>query len=959
MMSRAIATAALALCASAPAQHAASARPEATRAQRAFAGARTAPTAEQVPSQDFAVHCGQLFLGDGSKIDDVWMVVQGGRVSSIGKAQPPAELPVVDASDRVVMPGIVAVDSDLSGAADDSYAVTPDVLALDAFDFTTRLTDALEGGVTTAYLSPGRQRLISGQGSIVKTWGDDIVQRVLREAACLRVNMGNGATAAPRVFEPGVHPTDDDPIVPARIQTPTARISLLDELRALLGPRSASADAGTSTLPSEHDYDPTALLQASRGELPLRIAATEAADIRRALLLQQQLSVPMMLENPREIAPLAKRAAAQGIAALFRMPAPFADSGGDVEDRNQDLPKEFLDAPARAATAGMKVALAPATGSPMRDYLLAAGLAVRGGLSRKQALAATTGTAAEILGVGDRVGNLAAGMDADFVVLTGDPFAIGTMVESTWVSGHRAFVRSTNSEAIAVRCGELHTGDGRVLRQAVLIVQDAKIKAVGEGLAIPYGARVIDLPDAVMTPGLIDSFSHLGLAGDGKGVMNGQSNQLLHEVVRFDDPMFAPALAQGITTVLASGKDSGLMSGRVTAIKTGARDEARLVVKPISAQRMVFDAIGPDAIKPLRDAVAAGRKYVELWSKYEQELEAWKKGEQSEEKKPEEPKPEEPAEKKPDDPVTGTWETAIELPGGMQISVVLELRLAGKTVTGQVSLRIRDRELPPAEVENGTFENGKLRLEFGGMGGSAVVEGSIENDTFTGTVSMGPMGERELTGKRTSKSAPQRQARPARKSRNKDEPGPKKPDIDEGKEPMRAVLEGRAALVVRVTKPAAIEAVVGFLEAERIPYVLHGADGALDEHQVLQGKRPTILLDADVVRREAREIVNEAAGFVDLGSAVLLGSGACAGARDLPMQAAYAVRYGLAPDEALMALTSHAAKAFHIDDRVGSLTKGKDADFVVFSGDPFEPTSRVLLVGCNGQIVVDNRQETR
>ena len=36
---------------------------------------------------------------------------------------------------------------------------------------------------------------------------------------------------------------------------------------------------------------------------------------------------------------------------------------------------------------------------------------------------------------------------------------------------------------------------------------------------------------------------------------------------------------------------------------------------------------------------------------------------------------------------------------------------------------------------------------------------------------------------------------------------------------------------------------------------------------------------------------------------------------------------------------------FQLDDRVGSLEKGKDADFVAFSGNPFELTSRVVLVG--------------
>ena len=63
----------------------------------------------------------------------------------------------------------------------------------------------------------------------------------------------------------------------------------------------------------------------------------------------------------------------------------------------------------------------------------------------------------------------------------------------------------------------------------------------------------------------------------------------------------------------------------------------------------------------------------------------------------------------------------------------------------------------------------------------------------------------------------------------------------------------------------------------------------------------------------------------------------------------------LDPIAALSAMTIEPARAFHIDDRVGSLKRGKDADFVVFDGSPFEITSRPLLVVCNGRVVHDAR----
>jgi imidazolonepropionase-like amidohydrolase len=68
-------------------------------------------------------------------------------------------------------------------------------------------------------------------------------------------------------------------------------------------------------------------------------------------------------------------------------------------------------------------------------------------------------------------------------------------------------------------------------------------------------------------------------------------------------------------------------------------------------------------------------------------------------------------------------------------------------------------------------------------------------------------------------------------------------------------------------------------------------------------------------------------------------------------EAAVAAAYGLGFDRALEALTLHAARRLGIDERLGSLEPGKDADLVVFDGDPFEYTSHVEAVVVAGEIV--------
>ena len=74
----------------------------------------------------------------------------------------------------------------------------------------------------------------------------------------------------------------------------------------------------------------------------------------------------------------------------------------------------------------------------------------------------------------------------------------------------------------------------------------------------------------------------------------------------------------------------------------------------------------------------------------------------------------------------------------------------------------------------------------------------------------------------------------------------------------------------------------------------------------------------------------------------------------LPMSAAVAVKAGLPFDEAMKSITINAAKIVGISDRVGSIEVGKDADFVLFDGNPLEIMSQAVMVMINGEIVVNN-----
>ena len=65
----------------------------------------------------------------------------------------------------------------------------------------------------------------------------------------------------------------------------------------------------------------------------------------------------------------------------------------------------------------------------------------------------------------------------------------------------------------------------------------------------------------------------------------------------------------------------------------------------------------------------------------------------------------------------------------------------------------------------------------------------------------------------------------------------------------------------------------------------------------------------------------------------------------------FAARNGLGPQQALDAITIEPAKLLGVDDRIGSLAKGKDADFVIWSNDPLDPAAVAESVHIDGKPV--------
>jgi imidazolonepropionase-like amidohydrolase len=81
--------------------------------------------------------------------------------------------------------------------------------------------------------------------------------------------------------------------------------------------------------------------------------------------------------------------------------------------------------------------------------------------------------------------------------------------------------------------------------------------------------------------------------------------------------------------------------------------------------------------------------------------------------------------------------------------------------------------------------------------------------------------------------------------------------------------------------------------------------------------------------------------------------------RNLPYEAAFAVSYGLPPEEGLKAVTLNAAKILGVEKELGSIEDGKRANLILTTGDPLQVTTQVQLLFIDGKPILPTSKHTR
>ncbi len=574
-------------------------------------------------------------------------------------------------------------------------------------------------------------------------------------------------------------------------------------------------------------------------------------------------------------------------------------------------------------------------------------------------------------------------------------------------SGGSMSSAASNPGPVVISVDELHVGNGVVHSPGEILVRDGKIAQVAAQVARPAGAAVVRGASAM--PGMIDAYGHLGTEGGRRAFTTRLDLTRILEPGDYADRQVA---RNGVTTVNMISQNLGGVTPSI-AYKPAADSFDHLVVDSVASVRLQWDnsiiaQSGANVTQQLKKAKA----YADSWDKYEADMAKWTppapeaaeeedddedEDSDDEEEDEDDKKKKKKKERDPAKPVTGVFAGSFTPADGEDAGSVrfrfLEsadgsiegtARMAGfddlLTVTGSrtdydVTLTIEtpdgDLEATLAQIYSNDPPPKKSKKSKKSKDDDKDADKDAdkkdedkdeeEDDTvktyLRGDVKDGEtvLGAVDVTQTSTEYKVAKRIVKVEKKEKAPKPPKgmPKKPSVDLDLEPIRRAMAGEAAVIVKVSRDDQIVACVDRFEEYGIKPVLIDSD---DVHKVagrIAGRVAGVLVPMNRMTateksglRRNRLVEVSAAGIP-----IAFLSQREEGAAELSVMAARAVAQGLAPSAALKGLTSDAAKMLCIEDRVGTLEAGMDADIVILDGNPMEISSSILRVFVNGKEV--------
>ncbi|MEU4666570.1 amidohydrolase [Amycolatopsis sp. NPDC023774] len=368
-------------------------------------------------------------------IEDGTVLIEDGRIVQVGAAADvdvPEDAELVDASGSWVLPGFIdahahlGVHEDGEGwAGNDTNEMTDPngarFRAVDGIDpYEPGFDDALAGGVTSVVIKPGSGNPIGGQTIGVKTWGRSILDMTFAEQVSVKSALGENPK---RVYGD-------------KKQTPSTRLGVAAILReAFTKARNYQAKrehALAEGKPHEVDLTHETLSKVLDGELYWDQHVHRADDMVTAIRLADEFGYKLVINHGTEGHLIADLLAERGVPVIL---GPLFTTKSKVELRNRSLRSAGI-----LARAGVKIAITtdhPVV--PINFLVYQAALAVKDGLDPETALRSLTVHPAEMLGLDDRIGSLAPGLDADVVLWSGDPLDVMNRALRVFVRGREVY----------------------------------------------------------------------------------------------------------------------------------------------------------------------------------------------------------------------------------------------------------------------------------------------------------------------------------------------------------------------------------------------------------------------------------------------------------------------------------------------------------------------------------------
>lgn len=366
------------------------------------------------------------------------LVIHKGKIVDVGPnaSSGNSDAEVIDVSGKVILPGLVDAHSHIGegSGGDRSAAMHPDVRILDAIDpKSDTFKKALAGGITSVNVMPGSGHLISGRTVYLKLRKANTVEEMLFvddpvEDIAGGLKMANGT-----------NPLGDGPFPGTRAKS-AAMVRQLFVKAQQYKQQIEQADGDSEKMP-KRDLQMETLVQVLEGDRIVHHHTHRHDDILTAIRLSKEFDYRLVLHH---------------ISEAWKVPQEIAESGAMASIIVLDSPGGKLEAAdiryengAVLEEAGVEV-LGYHTDDPITDsrlFLRSAAFGIRTGMAQQTALEAVTIDNAKMMDLQNRIGSLEKGKDADFVIVSGDPFSAYTNVEETWVEGTKRFDRDDPEDA--------------------------------------------------------------------------------------------------------------------------------------------------------------------------------------------------------------------------------------------------------------------------------------------------------------------------------------------------------------------------------------------------------------------------------------------------------------------------------------------------------------------------------